>query len=243
MKDIKRDSLPYSEFIFDIVEKCKVIRLKTLVNCLINSYENLEPEDAKKIILFLQKNNVYFVSEDGYVLSCGTYRMKSQDNNFKHVNYQGEFFLSSGQIASFTRKEKAIMDAMVVVADMMPYSIEFKVTGFPWYIEFIIENDYTELPNILYQITKIKDKSELPFAYMMACELTGDKYKYIRNCTKRIVIIEDAKKACLVPRLGFSSIIKIDRRFNEEFEIIETIPEESMWLDHHLEKENLAPVR
>lgn len=235
----------YEDFVVSIIRKCGIIRTRTLVTCLCKYYQDMSREKAQFIISKLQDHVGYFLTEDGFTLTREMYVTITKDFNEDNANFSDPVKIKAGQVIVTEPYHLAILDCMCVVADFMPQSYLFSMpeNSYPWLFQFIAKDEKSDKPPKLYQVCKIQNGYELPFALMLAGSSYANDAKAFKDSIRRIAIIEDEASAFMVPHLGFSAIIMYDKSSPTEFRLIEKRSGDNLWSDFDEAKEELEDLR
>lgn len=228
----------YQQFVESIINKCGVLRTNTLINCLMKYYANIENRsDALYILRTLQEYTDLMLTDDGYAVTKGCYLRLADDPALMNMRYVDMEKLPADIIHINDSYDEDLLECMTIVADMMPDSRYFIVTGYPWMIQFIVnargnpdEEGYR--PSRLFQICKIENANEIPFSVLLNSlpEFSDAEYK---EHIRRIAIIDNANQSYLVPKLGFTAICTYDPdNIETEYMIVETRSQDVAWEDY-----------
>lgn len=225
----------YQSFVESIMYKCGVLRTSTMINCLMNTYETIQSiNDAIYVLQVIQDFSEVMLSDDGYIITKGCYLRIVDDPYFLNIRYGQQINkVPSGIIHITQASDKAMIECMPIIADMMPESLDFLVTEFPWKLQFISRETKR-----LYQVCRISNIEEIPISILLNSlpELSDADYK---NHIRRIAIIDDKSHAYLIPKIGFSVICTYaPNNIQKEFEIVQK-REKNAWDDYNRIKKEL----
>lgn len=228
----------YQKFIEYIINRCGVLRTNTLINCLMKYYANIESRaDALYILRVLQDFTDMMLTDDGYAITKGCYLHLVDDPALLNMRYVDMEKLPADIIHINDPYDKNLLECMTIVADMMPDSRYFIVTGYPWMIQFIVNvkgnpNEEGYRPSRLFQICRIENANEIPFSVLLNSlpEFSDAEYK---EHIRRIAIIDNANQSYLIPKLGFTAICTYDPdNIETEYKIVETRSQDVAWEDY-----------
>lgn len=236
----------YQQFVESIINKCGVLRTNTLINCLMKYYANIESRsDALYILRALQDFTDLMLTDDGYAITKGCYLRLVDDPALMNIRFGKVENLAMERLEKLPADiihindsyDEDLLECMTIVADMMPDSRYFMVTGYPWMIQFIVnargnpdEKGYR--PSRLFQICKIENANEIPFSILLNSlpEFSDAEYK---EHVRRVAIIDNANQSYLVPKLGFTAICTYDPdNIETEYKIVETRSQDIAWQDY-----------
>lgn len=226
----------YKEFVRSIVHRVAVLHTATLVNALKNNYaetEYLTYDDCMNILYACQKEGKLLLTEDGIALTKGAYmRLVPDDYDLENIRPSQRLRIGRNIVVVSDPHDRAVMECVKVVADMMPYAYDFS-TGFaPWYIQFIVHKEQED-PGILYQVTKVDLGSELSDEALLKGIISEPRFGWhdYSNLYSRIAILDNPEFAFAIPHLGFSKICVPDNSILGGLKIIETRDPEERWED------------
>ena len=216
----------YQSFVESIMYKCGVLRATTMINCLKNQYETIQSiNDAIYVLQVIQDFSEIMLSDDGYIITKGCYLRIVDDPYFLNIRYGQQINkIPAGIIHITNSSDIEIIECMPIVADMLPDSFNFIVTGFPWKLQFISNSK-------LYQICHVSTVEEIPFSILLNSlpEISNADYK---NHIRRIAIIDDPSHAYLIPKIGFTAICIYDpNNIQKEYSIIQKRDKDA-WKDY-----------
>lgn len=225
----------YQSFVETIMYKCGVLRISTLINCLMNTYDTIQSiNDAIYLLQVIQDYSEVMLSDDGYIITKGCYLRIVDDPYFLNIRYGQQINKVPSNIIHITQaSDKAMIECMPIVADMMPDSFDFIVSEFPWKLQFISHETRR-----LYQVCRISNIEEIPFSILLnsLSELSDADYK---NHIRRIAIVDDATRAYLIPKIGFHAIcIYAPNDFRKEYKIVQK-RNENVWDDYKRIKDEI----
>ncbi len=223
----------YQSFVESIMNRCGVLRTSTMINCLMNQYDTITSiNDAIYVLQVIQDFSEVMLSDDGYIITKGCYLRIVDDPYLLNIRYGQQINkVPSNIIRIAYPSDLAMIESMPIIADMMPDSFDFVVSGFPWKLQFISNS-------ILYQICRISTSEEIPFGILLNSlpEFSDADYK---NHIRRIAIIDKPSHAYLIPKIGFSAICIYDSNdIRKEYKIIQK-RDENAWEDYKRIKESM----
>lgn len=233
-----RNFLDFKPFVDEIMGKCGVIRTNTLINCLTNYFENVDPDDADSIIRSLQEYSSLLVSEDGWTITKGCYQRITADTALRNIQYSQDYRLPDNAINLMDKRDIAIVECMPIVADMMPFSKDFVISGYPWTVQFIVETNSDDeeeqeerTPSRLYQVVRVDSGNEIPLALLINT-ISIFEDKLYKEHIRRIAVISDERQALTIPFLGFSAICVFDETEPHGFRVVQTRTGDDAWADY-----------
>lgn len=223
----------YENLIRSILRRVPLLKTRQLILCLKNCYSISKAESIHALII-AQSHGYVMNSVDGYSMTSGQYVALTGDRFFDMVNYQSDKCIIKpiSSIRDFC--DRNLVDAMWIVADKMPQSIDFVVSNSPWFITFDTPIDSTNEIGCLYQITNIPREKELVRLQLLR-SLAPIQYKNMRKGIRRIAIIENEQHSFLIPRIGFSHIVAIDEEDEAGYRVVEKRAEEGRWDDEKIQ--------
>ena len=187
------------------------------------------------------------ITYDGYIMTRGAYVYLTNDKFFDNVDLNDNIRIKEKMsVIRFEKDNKRVVtktgdtkdlisqvekdriDAMWVVADMMPGSKNFIASAYPFIFTYTNEDQENAK---LYEITKISKKNEFAKIELLK-RLPTITDKQARETIRRIAIVEDENHAWEVPHIGFKFICTIDPNEPQNFKVVEKRDNENMWKDY-----------
>ncbi len=222
----------YQAFVESIMYKCGVLRTTTMINCLMNYFDTITSiNDAIYVLQVIQDFSEVMLSDDGYIITKGTYLRIVDDPYMMNIRYGQQINkIPAGIVHLSQASDISMIECMPIIADLMPDSLNFIVTEFPWKLQFILDSR-------LYQVCRISTIEEIPFSVLINSlpEFSDADYK---NHIRRIAIIDDPSQAYLIPRIGFHAICVYDpTNIQKEYQIIQKRGDDA-WDDYQRIKQS-----
>ena len=129
-----------------------------------------------------------------------------------------------------SQKQKEQIDCMWLIADMMPYSVDFFTNVSPWTMCFISEPEEEGMGKI-YEIIYISEKKKDALIQALK-SLEEIKSKKLRDCIRRIAIVENKEIAEEIPLIGFKFITEIDDKEEKNYSILSKMNVEESWSEY-----------
>ena len=239
----------YEVFVKNILKVIPILQTKQLIICLEKTFEECTANTAlaPEILKALQRKGMLMLTYDGYAMTKGAYVYLTNDKFFDNVDLNDSirikdkmavirFEKNNKRIVTKTgdtkdlidQKEQDLIDAMWIVADMMPGSKDFIASAYPWLLTFINEEQENSK---LFEITKIPAKNEFGKIQLLK-QLPVISDKETRETVRRIAIIDNANHAWEVPYVGFKYICVLDDDSPQNYKVIEKRNNEDLWTDY-----------
>ncbi len=225
----------YETYIKRILARVKILRIKTLCDCVNNQFAKNYEDQIFTAMLALQRKGVLLLSSDGWCMTKGAYKrftVQTQDFFNDAIDYTQDYRLSDTSFIKSSGYDMDVADCMVITADMEPDSDNFVAGYAPWFVQFVTKPREGSASRI-YQITKVRSGEELTAAILLS-HMPWISDEDLLNCIYRIAVIEDPDSAFLIPRLGFVHIVQIDDNEEKGYRLLESRPKETRWSDYRI---------
>lgn len=239
----------YEGFVKNILKTIPILQAKQLVICLENSFEECAENKglSVEILKALQRKGALMLTYDGYVMTRGAYVYLTNDKFFDNVDLNDNIRIKEKMsVIRFEKDNKRVVtktgdtndlisqqerdriEAMWVVADMMPGSKNFIASAYPFIFTYINEDQENSK---CYEITKISEKNEFAKIELLK-RLPVISDKRARETVRRIAIIENEKHAWEIPHIGFKYICVIDKNSPQNYRVVEKRDNDILWKDY-----------
>ena len=225
---INNSNSEYSLFVRRLLTKLGILKTKQVILCLVNAFNNINEKEAEELLFYLQKMNYLVMSKDGYVMKRMFYRDYCDDKFFDNLDQKKPYWIDF-EFADVCEMYQHIIDCFWLVADMMPLSKDFALCDNVW--SFVFDADLKDGKHSLYEIGYIpKDKIEIT---MELLKMTSQiPYDDVRECVKRIAIVDDEKMCKRIKKMGFCAIAVIDENEKKGYRIVQKRNSEEAWKDY-----------
>lgn len=202
---IKRN--PYEQFIEELVYYFNPIKLEQLQIAMSKCFADLDDKAINYLISSYQERGYILVSKDGWVTTKGKYLECTKDSRYAGINFD-KVDRRIDDFYPFIRddeKHMKIIDALWVLIDMLPDSLDYVLSCKPWQITFISKKTH-----ILYQVIVINEDEE-DIRIEMLKAMPNDFYPEVKPSIRRIAIMENPNHEFKIPHnMGFTHILVMD---------------------------------
>lgn len=209
---IKRN--PYEELIEELVYNFNPLKLEQLKTALLKCFDELDDKTVNYIISSYQERGYILVSADGWVLTKGKYLELTKDSRYQGVDFN-KIERRIGDIYSYIQNDEKhlkIVNALWVMIDMLPDSLDYVTSSKPWQITFISKKTH-----ILYQVIVINEDEE-DIRIEMLKAMPCDYYDDVKPTIRRIAIMENPKHEFKIPHnMGFTHILRMDENVKTHY--------------------------
>lgn len=206
----------------EIVYYFNPCRTEQLILVLTNYFKNITAKQAKDILYAYETNGHILLSTDGWAMTKGKYSQITGDSKEEFIKYEQNVRIGDmgATIKQMCSSELKYVDALWVLIDMLPDSLDFSPMGKPFDIAFVSNNK-------LFQVISIKKIAEdVKIAQLKS--LPNNYDDDTKKNTVRIAILEDSTHAFKIPEgLGFRFILAIDNTKSNHYRVIEK--RENQW--------------
>ena len=199
-------------FICNIVEKTKVLTFTQAVEMLRKTYNDLTPEQARKVIFQGEYDYHYLISSDLYLVDYDLYVQQTEDVFLDNINlnqYGGKCPIPFGTLVP--KEYKEMLSCLSIVANYMPFSKNFFVTAYPFNITFSIDNisNKDEKPKgCVYELIYLsEDNLKTKLLTLRECFKIPTEY---RGYMKRFAIIGENVDIEDIDYIGFERIFSVE---------------------------------
>lgn len=201
----------YFNFIRKIMNKIHVCHFSQLQCCLIKKFK-FDNKGAGGVIFEAQKENILYISIDGYVMTPGYY-IEIADDKFFDKNFDRsvyKYFIQEEIFYRINREDIYNMECFTVIAQMMPASEDFFLTDSVWRLSFVPTEEMIAkgLPPVLYQIVRIpRGANAISACYSLERNERIDNDK-IQRYIKRIAVIGSSADVQYIPSgIGIGKVV------------------------------------
>lgn len=212
----------YEDFVKHITLTVPLIKTEQL-KLMISKYFSQDINTVDTVLLALQGNQVILTTQDGWSMTPGQYikltgdRFLTARNSW--TNETDELRRLPNMDEKCRKVNKSLSKCLWIVADMMPDSSGFILTGPPFSVAFTTVPT-EKRPSYVYEVAYIDRGYEVVGAELLRrIPKTGSNH--VKKSIIRICVIEDEDYAFEVPWIGFAYIVKIDHSRLNHYRVVE----------------------
>lgn len=210
----------YKEFVTKVMTPMPVMRTEQL-KLMISRYFNQDYNHVDEVIYAMKASRIIILTIDGWCMTVGEY-LKLTGDYFLTVENEiadDEYRRYPAMEGKLQRIDRNVIDSLWLVADSMPDSIDFALTMYPFSVAYCTKPSENK-KSLLYQITVIRKGQEFTKSEMLK-NILPIQNKYVRDCIRRICILEDESYAFRIPYRGFSHILVLDKNEPSHLRLVE----------------------
>lgn len=235
----------YEDYIKEVLDKVPFLEIKQLKIMLSKKFGiNMGNAILDKILIQAQRDGYFVMSTTGYLMSKRLYFSLTGDqmddglvkNNLCYLGETLDIYQNNPYevektiplLQGIDRTLLEIKDAMWVYCDMMPYAKDFVVNTLPWSLCFEVETDEEQVK--LAEVLVLTNRNEDARVQLLK-NLVKQQKPYRRESVIRIALLENRDHSFVVPAVGFSNIVTINRDNTNCLEVLEYREGEDVWKD------------